>query len=207
MSHTRVIFYIDGFNLYHALVGLGKPHLKWVNLRKLCQHFVSDPRHYIEDIYYFSAYANRGYKVRERHEAYIQALESIGVKFILGKFKKKDRECKLCHHKWKANEEKQTDVNIALHILNDAHQNKFDKAVLVSADSDFVPVIKLTKKQFPKKQLHILTPVNREYSWDLRNAVGDNKYISKIKKIHVERSLFPVEITLASGKIIKCSSE
>lgn len=89
MSHTRVIFYIDGFNLYHALVGLGKPHLKWVNLRKLCQHFVSDPRHYIEDIYYFSAYANRGYKVRERHEAYIQALESVRVKFILGKFKKK----------------------------------------------------------------------------------------------------------------------
>ncbi len=27
---TRIIAYIDGFNLYHAIDSLGKPHLKWL---------------------------------------------------------------------------------------------------------------------------------------------------------------------------------
>ncbi|MFO1241201.1 MAG: hypothetical protein U1E64_12690 [Sphingomonadaceae bacterium] len=26
----RVIVYIDGFNLYHAIDDLGQPHLKWL---------------------------------------------------------------------------------------------------------------------------------------------------------------------------------
>jgi hypothetical protein len=31
----RVICFVDGFNLYHALHSIGKPHLKWLDLRKL----------------------------------------------------------------------------------------------------------------------------------------------------------------------------
>ena len=36
----RAAFYIDGFNLYHAIDDLGLPHLKWVNLFALARQLV-----------------------------------------------------------------------------------------------------------------------------------------------------------------------
>jgi hypothetical protein len=36
----RVSFYIDGFNLYHAIDELGDDRLKWLNLTSLCQSFL-----------------------------------------------------------------------------------------------------------------------------------------------------------------------
>jgi hypothetical protein len=42
-------------------------------------------------------------------------------------------------------EEKMTDVNIAVHILNDAYLNKFDLAVLISNDSDLAEPLKMVQ--------------------------------------------------------------
>lgn len=41
----------------------------------------------------------------------------------MGKFKEKDRSCNICSSMWNAHEEKETDVNIALYILDEAYQN------------------------------------------------------------------------------------
>ena len=35
----RVIAFVDGFNLYHAVHDTGQDHLKWVNLKSLCTEF------------------------------------------------------------------------------------------------------------------------------------------------------------------------
>ena len=199
---VRVVFFIDGFNLYHALKSLNANHLKWLNLKTLCQNFAPSPQFSIENIYYFSAHAAWLPGAYHRHKMYIQALKSTGVTPVFGKFKEKDCKCKRCGSMWKAHEEKETDVNIALYILDQAYQNKFDRAVIVSADSDFSPAIKLAKERFPEKQFRILTPVNREHSWDLVNAVGGKKNAGHIKRIHIDRSLFPERIILASGKEI-----
>src|SRR5829696_9188995 len=37
---SKVACYIDGFNLYHSIDELRKPHLKWVNLWALAESFV-----------------------------------------------------------------------------------------------------------------------------------------------------------------------
>lgn len=39
MKRERVISFIDGFNLYHALAALGNSEFKWLDLRKLSQEF------------------------------------------------------------------------------------------------------------------------------------------------------------------------
>ena len=39
----RVIGFIDGFNLYHAIDDLGQAHLKWVDLPKVCEIFCPPP--------------------------------------------------------------------------------------------------------------------------------------------------------------------
>jgi hypothetical protein len=36
----RVACFIDGFNLYHSVEELKKPHLKWLNLWGLAQAFI-----------------------------------------------------------------------------------------------------------------------------------------------------------------------
>ena len=37
---ATVSFYVDGFNLYHAINGLHRPQLKWLNLRELAISFL-----------------------------------------------------------------------------------------------------------------------------------------------------------------------
>ena len=42
MQHNRVITFIDGFNLYHAIKHLKAPHLKWLNLKTLSNIFIKN---------------------------------------------------------------------------------------------------------------------------------------------------------------------
>ena len=199
---SRVVFFIDGFNLYHAVKALRMNHLKWMDLRSLCLKFAPSPQYSIEEIFYFSAHATWLPPAFKRHKVYIEALKSTGVKPVLGKFKEKDRGCRNCGSTWKAHEEKETDVNIAVQVLDQAYQDTFDRAVIISADSDFSPAIRLASTRFPHKEFRILTPVGRKHSWDLVNAVGGKKNANHIDRIHIERSLLPQSITLNSGKVI-----
>ena len=45
-------------------------------------------------------------------------------------------------------EEKQTDVNIALHLYRDVSQNKCEQVILVSSDSDLEPALRFIKQDF-----------------------------------------------------------
>ena len=54
---NRVAFFIDGFNLYHSLRD-NAPECRWLNLRKLCEHYVDNRKETIVAIYYFSAIAH-----------------------------------------------------------------------------------------------------------------------------------------------------
>ena len=42
---------------------------------------------------------------------------------------------------WKTNEEKKADVNVAVRLLQDADDDLFDTALVVSGDGDLVPPI------------------------------------------------------------------
>ncbi len=55
-------------------------------------------------------------------------------------------------------EEKGSDVNIAVHLLNDAWLDKYDCAVVVSNDSDLAESLKIVKEG-KKKSIGIITPV------------------------------------------------
>lgn len=57
---------------------------------------------------------------------------------------------------WK-NEEKGSDVNLALHVLNDAWLDVYDCAVIVSNDSDLAESLRLVKAQ-SRKIIGLVTP-------------------------------------------------
>ena len=198
----RVVAFVDGFNLYHAVDDLRINHLKWLNIKALCEQFISSPDLNLEKVLYFSAYATWLPDAYKRHREYIKALRAVGVETVMGRFKEKDRKCLKCGAEWKGHEEKETDVNIALYLAIGAFQNWYDRALLITGDSDLAPAVRMTHKLFPNKEFRLLSPVNRKHSMDLLQAVGGGKYCTKIKTIHLERALFPEKVYNTTGSII-----
>ncbi len=58
VGRQRVISFIDGFNLYHAVASLQRPELKWLDLRSLSKVFLGSLSEELIQIFYFSAYAD-----------------------------------------------------------------------------------------------------------------------------------------------------
>ena len=202
MTPQRVAVFVDGFNLYHALKALREEHLKWLSLRKLSEVFAPAPQFTIDHIFYFSAYATWLPDALIRHRKYISALEAEGIAVVLGNFKKKDRKCFACNASWKDHEEKETDVNIALSLLDGAYRNIYDRALILSADSDLAPAIRMVRDRFPEKSIRLLIPMGRTNISELVSAVGGPKAASKIKRLHLERCLLPESISDKNGRVI-----
>ena len=174
MSGNRVLALIDGFNYYHRLNEFQQKSprcVKWLNYRSLIESWLSDEEKQHLEIIYFSAKAkHRGADVILRHNIYIQALESVNIRCILGEFKpkgiKKCRQCERCNgcnsqqdnkklERW---EEKNTDVNIGITLLEYTIYNKYDKCLLLSSDSDFIPAVKRAKEINPNNKIIICPP-------------------------------------------------
>ncbi|MGN6551468.1 MAG: NYN domain-containing protein, partial [Pararhizobium sp.] len=153
----RSSFFIDGFNFYHALRRLDEPHLKWVDLRALMKRQTMRSEA-VTAIYYFSAYASWLPGPHARHRQYVVALEQRDVTVVMGHFKKKDRYCQHCRKTSIGHEEKETDVNLALCLLNEAYKDTYDRAYIVSRDSDLKPAMAMVRNEFPQKELFVVAP-------------------------------------------------
>ena len=195
----RSSFFIDGFNLYHAIKRLNEPHLKWVDLMRLMRRQISPKTETVQAVYYFSAYAHWLPDQKNRHEQYVAALNANGVQVVLGQFKDKHKHCHECRTTWIQHEEKETDVNIALYVLNEAYRDTYDRAYIVSRDSDLKPAVEMVRMQFPKKQIYIVAPPHLGHSNDLIQ-VADGK--QKIKKQQIEESLFPSSVQDHKGNVV-----
>ena len=195
----RLACFIDGFNLYHAIVDLKEEYLKWVNLWKLAQIFKSKDDELV-DVKYFSAYAyHRKHGEAQRHRQYVKALRFYGVTPIMGRFKPKDCDCKRCGRVWITHEEKESDVNIGIHMMDGAHRKEFDKAFLISADSDLVPVVRMIRDRFPSIQIKVISPPERRHSKEMTKAVPKR---AALKRVHLRRCLLPDKIVDDEGKVI-----
>ena len=157
---TGLIAYIDGFNLYHAVHELKKPHLKWLDLWSLSQSFVRDGET-VAAVSYFSAFATWLPDANLRHREYVKALQHHRVTCVMGHFKSKLKKCKSCGAEWTSHEEKETDVHIAARLVADAYEDKFDRALLITADSDLAPALNIIGAAFPTKQLFVVAPPGR----------------------------------------------
>jgi uncharacterized LabA/DUF88 family protein len=183
----RVIAFIDGFNMYHALVEARLNSCKWLNYRSLAEAFIATSTQRLERVYYFSALVPWDQQKTNRHKIYIQALRSAGVDVVLGKFKKVTRKCLgSCREKFQTFEEKETDVNIALTMLKLAMQDMYDMALLFSSDSDLVGAVKTVKEVAPHKHIKVVIPFKRT-CLDLKNICDSS---AKIKHAHFARHQF-----------------
>jgi hypothetical protein len=155
----RTIVYIDGFNLYYGAVRGSA--FKWLNLQRFFQ--LLRPHDNIVKVHYFTALVDGPTKPNQ--DVCLRALGTLPlVNIVLGKFKKKQVRCSNSACTFAGDrffavpEEKRTDVNIAVFLLDDAYQNQCDHSIVVSGDSDLVPAISLLKVRFPQKRVTVYVP-------------------------------------------------
>ncbi len=184
--------FVDGFNLYHSLDGRPEYHkYKWLDISGLAAGFLTKS-HSIREIWYFTALAtwhpDKG-KV-PRHNKLITVYRDMGVKIVEGVFRETTRTCKLCKRPYVSHEEKRTDVNIAVAILDLAYRDTYDTACLISGDSDLIPAIRKVRDNFPAKSFKLLIPIGRSAD-ELKRACGGNHFASQITEKHLARHQLP----------------
>jgi len=195
----NAIFLIDGFNLYHSLTPQPLVHYKWLNLRSLAEKFT--PRtELIKDIFYFTALTPWSPEKMKRHRVFIKAQEYFGIQVVYGEFRKRTKICQNCKTIYSTFEEKQTDVNIAITLFRLAIENKFEKAYILSGDSDLIPSVKAVKKLFPTKLIGVIIPIGRNAE-ELKNICD---FHMKIKEKHLVSSLLPNPLVIDPSMILKC---
>jgi hypothetical protein len=113
----------------------------------------------------------------------------------MGKFKEKPRRCAKCGTTWVAHEEKETDVHIAITLVSDALTNKFERAIVISADSDLAPAVRLAGSSSPRKEIFVAAPPGRfSNARDLRPRL-------EITKGRVSKHLLPAVFRDKSGAV------
>lgn len=152
--------YVDGFNFYHAVKDLGQSHLKWMSYTRLARILINRGET-VELVKVFSAFAAFKPGSAARHKVYHAAVEAEGAEWVMGQFKEKTLRCTKpgCGHVWKGHEEKETDVNIALHLLCDCNDDKIDVAYLLTTDSDLTPAVQtVIQRGCPVELVTVSTP-------------------------------------------------
>jgi len=198
MSETppiRTAVYIDGFNLYHRL--LQNSPYKWLDVKKLCQLLLK-PYNHITSVKYFTAMVSGRTDVNQpiRQKTYLRAMKhhipELSVYF--GSFQTHPKTARLVtpvngtkYVEVYKTEEKGSDVNLAVHLLNDAWLDAYDSAVLISNDSDIAEALRLVRINHPSKTLGLISPVDYP-SAELKKHVH---YIKKIRKGVLEASQLP----------------
>ncbi len=197
--------YIDGFNFYYGAVR-GTQH-KWLNFER---YFVMlRPKDDIRAIKYFTAEIVGPTKPNQ--EIFLRALTTLPrVKIILGRFKRKTVKCEVAaclspHTRYfDKPEEKRTDVNIAVEMLDDCYRDECDQLILVSGDSDLAPAITRIRMRFPQKRIIVYIPAlqnsSRSGAYELRAAAHNARTLP----LHLlARAQFPLTISDGSGRTLQ----
>lgn len=183
----RVIFLIDGFNLYHSVEQAStdmKKSSKWLDVNSLMssylQHIGKEAK--LEKIYFFTAIRyhvqSHNPNTIKRHKDYLQMIKHTGVEVIMGKFKQGKVWCKNCQKESPKYEEKETDVNIAVKLVELAFLDAADVFVIVSGDTDLIPGVDVVNRQFPNKDVYVIFPYKRKNN-DILSRVKGNFKIKK----------------------------
>lgn len=152
-------------------------------------------------VHYFTAYADWiPSESRKRHRQYVKALRSTGVEVHFGKFKCRTSRCKKCSSSWDSHEEKRSDVNLALAMVFEAVQDRYDKALVLTGDTDIVPAIQMVRSAPFNKAVTALIPKRRKAnSNELQQAASATVSLTEAV---AGRCLFPDRVQAADGSLI-----
>lgn len=207
MQQKRVTFYIDGFNFYFGLRRTRRANAQWgkyywIDMVKFCESFLG-PDQVLAKVIYFTASPLKPQK-SSRQSAFLNVNKLInGDRFeiVRGKYIEKNIVCPFCNSDISRPEEKRTDVNISIRMIDDCVQNLTDIVALVSADSDLVPPIELIQHRFPHIAIRVYFPPSN-FSNDLRDNLHqhNHKPVVLLKNEYRFRNAILPDVVQRNGK-------
>ncbi|MEU0277048.1 NYN domain-containing protein [Streptomyces sp. NPDC006195] len=190
MGRTAVL--VDGFNLYHGMKEQrGRRHL-WLDHVALASRLRR--RDQIVDVRYFTAPVLDDAAAAGRQQTYLEALKAHnpGVLTVVeGRYQRKRMKCHACGTYWISYEEKETDVNIAVALMEIAALPTVDTVLVVSADSDLCPAVRSARRVNPQLTIVPAFPPHRR-SGELRALLPSAFTISETK---LRQSQLPPVVT------------
>jgi len=169
----RISVYIDGANFYY---GLKTIDLRYSDVFFDFEKFVSKiiGKNTLITIYYYNA------PLKENFNKYVYWNQ---MKFFA--CLRKIPKCKvvLCKRQKRVNKDekeyyviKGDDIHLSLDMLRDACKNKYDKAILISGDGDFVQLVNYVKKEDKEVEIYAFKELT---SVDLINKANKHSWIDK----------------------------
>lgn len=162
----KTSLYVDGFNAYYGCFRMQRhrcvPADKWLDWRTLGSRLI-DPGDTLHRIHYFTAnvhFSPDDPDQNLRQELYFRAIGTIpGLVIHKGKHIRVTRKGVLLSPKpadggWddgirvtvQTFEEKGSDVNLAVHLLDDAWSGDIERAIVISNDTDLIEAITLARR-------------------------------------------------------------
>jgi uncharacterized LabA/DUF88 family protein len=197
--------YIDGYNFYYSFIhDANLPnYLTWCDFRKLGQNLLEQisPGEVLGKIKYFTApvgnlEVRKG--ERQRQKDWLRAVSTIpNLEIIKGYHQPKGEDVS------QKRVEKQTDVNIATHMMMDAMMNKSDRLILISGDTDLITPVDLIVNNIPSpKKVDILFPSGEIASRWKKMGLSEVGYQMPTYELF-NKSRFPEKIELNHGSFVE----
>lgn len=200
----KTTFYVDGFNFYFSSVQ--GSYLRWIDLSALFGIVL--PKEELGLMRYFTAIVSgtaTDPQKPSRQLAYIRALETIpAVRVHYGHFAAQEhwhprasKPSEKVHVRYFI--EKGSDVQLGSYLVLDAMRGEFEKAAVLSNDSDLAEPIRIVREELGMPVVLIAPPGRPNKR--LRKATGDS--IRHYSKRDVRLSQFPDTVTDEQGTIHK----
>ncbi len=166
----RVIIFIDGSNLYHITKDRLKGQDCYFDFQEFTE-YISKGSELIE-IYYYTAPLDRklnkeAYTKQQRFFDNLRKMPKFNL--ILCRMQKKKINGKIIY------QVKEDDIHLAVDMVKLAYKNKYENAILVSSDGDFVPAVKAIQ-EINKKVRNI--GFTKRFSYYLKQECDDCKIIN-----------------------------
>jgi NYN domain-containing protein len=154
---VKAYAYIDGLNLYNGALK-GRPERKWLDVRKVCEELLPS-KYQLSWIRYFTARVAGSATdphQPQRQDLYLRALRGECTPFSLheGRFRTDVSALPRAGSpsaelvKVRVTQEKGSDVNLAVHLIDDAAESAIDAAIVITDDFDQVGALTMAREHY-----------------------------------------------------------
>lgn len=201
----RVSVYVDGFNLYYR--ALKNSPYKWLNLAEIAKPVLLHPDDTVTMVRYFTARVSArsgSSDAPRKQQIYLSALKTLPIVQIhYGKFLAKTKTRPLVSDPKKYvevhdTEEKGSDVNLAVHLLNDGWHKRYDLALVFSQDTDLIEPIRIARQELGL-QVGLIQMDSGRPNRDLALAAS---FVRHLKPAHFQAAQFPNQVAKPNGEMI-----
>ena len=170
---TKVSVYIDGANFFGGLRSINE---KYTDSRFDFERYIRKiiGKRKLATVYYYNASLKQQInpKIFRKQQMFFERLRKID-KFNVILCRRQRRQNQDGNHYYTI---KGDDIHLAIDMLKDAYENRYDTAILISGDGDFAPLVKYVKQKGKRVENHHFAG---NISFDLLKECNVNTTIDK----------------------------